>query len=316
MSTQPRPTSFESGSGRVPTMRMPAFSVGTQAHSHSIHSAMATLSTMGIGMHRITVQRTGREGVESGSVVGQSPAAGAILMPDTPIRLLVAGLGFTHALPVGMWESGGETHAGTRELLEGFDDPLEKLKHWFHEGAPLFRISPDDPAACARWLALFGVNPVHWPRPLWYRLATLIAGMARFSCSHEGCAFVLDTLLDLPVRQFRYLPCQSAVPPGLLSSLGRQSSRLGVDLLMGDSVEDLAALEVEIGPVPLDVYERYAETAEGRQLLQRTMEMVMPVSSETRVKWTVLDSSRAPRLGVAEGNSRLGINTHMGRELG
>ncbi len=294
---------------------MPGFAAGTQAHSHSVHSALATLAAMGVSAQRVTVRRTGREGVAEGSIVAQSPAPGTPLQADTLIRLHVAGLGFSHALPVGMWESGGETHAGTQEILEPFDDPLEKLKHWLHEGAPLFRISPDDPAACARWLALFGVNPGHWPRTLWYRLATLIADMARYSCSEQGCTFVLGTLLGLPVRQFRYLPCQTKLPEALLSGLGRKSSHLGVDLVMGDSVEDLATLEIDIGPVDLKVYESFVETPEGAALLRQTMEMVMPVSQNYRVTWTVLDSARAPRLGVPEGNSRLGINTHMGQEL-
>ena len=59
-------------------------------------------------------------------------------------------------------------YAGTLEILSGFDDPLEKLKHWFHEGAPLFRIAPDD-RGLRPLAALFGVEPEHWPRSLWFR---------------------------------------------------------------------------------------------------------------------------------------------------
>ena len=154
----------------APLRRMPAFAEGTHAHSHSIHSALASLTALGVSPHRIVVRCTGRESVAAGTVMRQQPAPGMPIFPDTSVHLDIAGLGFSHSLPVGMWDSGGETHAGTREILEPFDDPLEKLRHWFHEGAPLFRISPDDLAACARWLRLFGVNAAEWPRPLWYRL--------------------------------------------------------------------------------------------------------------------------------------------------
>ncbi len=300
----------------TPTKRMPAFAAGKQAHHHSIHSALATLAALGISASRIIIERTGRDAAQPGTVVGQFPAPGEALLPDTRILLRIAGLGFTHALPVGMWDSGGETHIGTREILQGFDDPLEKLKHWFHEGAPLFHIAPDNPSACARWLVLFGVRPERWPRHLWYRLATLIAGVAQYSCGQEGCAFVLNTLLGLPVQQFRYKASYAQLPESALSGLGRRSSRLGVDLIMGDSVEQPAALEIEIGPVTLDCYERFTETAEGTGLLKQTLEMIMPVSTPYEVRWSVLDRGRAPRLGLREGNSRLGINTHMGRELG
>ena len=305
--------------GMTPTPappRMPAFAVGKQAHHHSIHSALATLEALGIGSHRIVIERAGRDAAQAGTVVGQLPVPGEPLLPDTRVQLRIAGLGFTHALPVGMWDSGGETHVGTREILQGFDDPLEKLKHWFHEGAPLFRVAPEDPAACARWLNLFGVQPERWPKHLWYRLATLIAGMAQYSCSQDGCGFVLHSLLGLPVNGFRYTPSFARLPDAALSGLGSRASRLGVDLIMGDAVEEPATLEIEIGPVTLAHYEHFVETAEGAALLRQTLEMAVPVATQYRVRWSVLDSNRAPRLGVREGNSRLGVNTHMGRELG
>ncbi|AEU38466.1 type VI secretion system baseplate subunit TssG [Granulicella mallensis] len=307
------PTPIPASTARM--RRMPALAEGTHAHSHSIHSALASLTALGISQHRIVVRCTGRESVAAGTVVRQEPAAGMPIFPDTSVHLDIAGLGFSHSLPVGMWDSGGETHAGTREILEPFDDPLEKLRHWFHEGAPLFRISPDDPAACARWLKLFGINAAEWPRPLWYRLASLIASVSQLSCSQDGCAFVLRTLLDLPVESFSYHSSVSALPSTALSSLSTHASRLGVDLLMGDSVEDLATLQVEIGPVSLETYERYTESEEGAALLRRSLEMIMPVSTRYDVRWSVLDRNQAPRLGMKEHNARLGINTHMGRQL-
>jgi hypothetical protein len=296
-------------------LRMPMFAEATHAHSHSVHSALASLAALGISPQRIVLRRLGRESVASGTVVRQRPAAGTPILPDTTIHLDIAGLGFTHALPVGMWDSGVEGHAGTREILEPFDDPLEKLKNWFHEGAPLFRISPDDPAACARWLKLFGIDAAEWPRSLWHRLASLIASVPQLSCSHDGCAFLLNTLLGLPVRGFSYHPSLSVLPASTLSSLGGRASRLGVDLLMGDAVEDLATLQVELGPVALETYERFMETDEGATLLRRALELVMPISTQYAVRWAVLDRNRAPRLGMKKHNARLGINTHMGTAL-
>lgn len=296
-------------------LRMPMLAGGTHAHSHSIHSALASLTALGVGAHRIIIRRTGREMVMAGTVIGQRPAAGLPILPDTIVQLDVAGLGFTHALPVGMWDSGGEVYAGTYEILQHFDDPLEKLKHWFHEGAPLFRISPDDPTACMRWLRLFGVGAQEWPRGLWYRLASLIASVPQLSCSQEGCAFVLDALLGLPVQRFSYRPFLSVLPQAALSSLGVRASRLGIDLLMGDTVEDLAILQLEFGPVTLEMYEYYTETDEGISLLRRTLEMIMPASMDYDMRWCVLDPSSAPRLGMKEHNARLGINTHMGGTL-
>ena len=295
---------------------MPALAFGKHSHHHTVHSALATLEALGVAAHRISIERTGREAVLPGTVVGQTPAPGTPLQPDMRVHLRVAGLGFSHALPVGMWDSGGDRELGTRELLGDLDDPLEKLKHWFHEGAPLFRLSPDDPASCARWLALFGMEPRDWPQRLWYTLATLVANLAQYSCSQQGCAFVLQTVLGLPVQTFRSRPNWSNLPDSLCSGLGRRSSRLGVDLVLGDQREEPALLEIELGPVPIEQYEFFAETAEGGRLLRQLLEWIVPVSTHTLVRWSVLDRSRPPQLGVREGNSRLGINTHMGGALG
>ena len=296
----------------TPTVRMPTLAEGTHAHRHTVHSALASLASLGISGHRIVLRQTGRDSVPAGTVVRQQPAPGMAILPGTIVQLDIAGMGFSHALPVGMWDSGGETHAGTREILEPFDDPLEKLKHWFHEGAPLFRISPDDSAACSRWLALFGVDAREWPRPLWYRLASLIASVAQLSCSQDGCAFVLNALLGLPVESTSYHPSITAIPGGALSRLGANASRIGVDLVMGDAMEDTAILQLRIGPVSMGEYEHYAESEEGMELLRRTLEMVMPVSQPYEVSWSVLDRTSPPRLGMKDQNARLGINTHMG----
>ncbi len=294
---------------------MPAFSGGTHAHVHTINSALESLAALGVAANRVVLRRRGRSGAEPGTVLSQRPPAGTPLSPDRLVELDIAGLGFTHALPVGMWDSGGEAAAGTREVLEPFDDPLEKLKHWFHEGAPLFRISPEDPQACARWLTLFGVRAEQWPRSMWFRLASLIARMAQLSCSQGGCAFVLEALLGLPVKSFIYKANEATLPDEALSGLGRQASRLGVDLLMGDRVEDVAKLHVELGPVTLATYERFVESKEGAALLRQTLALVMPCTQPYEIGWAVGDQGQAPRLGMAEYNARLGINTHMGKAL-
>ncbi len=292
--------------------RMPALAGGTHGYTHSIHSALVSLAALEIGAAQIVLRRAGRDAHAPGTIVRQRPAPGTVLTGSMLIELDVAGLGFTHALPVGMWDSGGESAAGTREVLEPLDDPLEKLKHWFHEGAPLFRLAPEDAAACARWLALFGVQAEEWPRALWYRLASLIAEVAQLSCSEEGCAFALEVLLGLPMEGFSYHPTLAMLTATDLSRLGSHATRLGVDFVLGDAVEDLATTEIAIGPVALEVYEFFAETKQGAALLRRVLELLRPISPGYDVHWSVEDRTQPPRLGIAKANSRLGLNTHLG----
>ena len=96
--------------------------------------------------------------------------------------------------------------------------------------------------------------------------------------------------------------------------LGGRASRLGVDTVLGDAVEDLAHLRITLGPVSLDTYEAFAEGGTGTRgsLLRRALEYLMPAFMDYEIAWTVEDVRQGPRLGIAERNSRLGVNTHLG----
>ncbi|GGG99011.1 type VI secretion system baseplate subunit TssG [Silvibacterium dinghuense] len=295
---------------------MPCFERGTHGFAHTVDSALFSLAAMGIMPERITLLRAGRSAHADGMVIHQQPSPGTPLTNDVRIELAIAGLGFTHALPVGMWDSGGERTPGTREILSPLDDPLEKLRHWFREGAPMFRLSPDDQMACARWLSLFGLRAEEWPRDLWFPLASLVADLPGLSCRPDGCAIVLGSVLGLPVSGTAYRPTHQPLPESALSLLGSRSSQLGTNLVIGDAIEVLSTVVIEIGPVPLDVYERFAESEEGAALLARLLYLLMPMLHDYEVHWSVQDRTQPPQLGVIGANSRLGVNTHMGKGSG
>ena len=162
---------------------------------------------------------------------------------------------------------------------------------------------------------MFGVDPEVWPESLWYRLASLMANLPQLACSEEGCAFVLGVLLDLPMEGFTYRPSLAAMPSSVISRLSERASRLGVDLLLGDTIEDLAATVLVVGPVSLESYEFFVESEEGAGLLRQVLELVMPLSTAYDVSWRVQDPSRPPQLGVPARNGRLGVNSYMGTAL-
>jgi hypothetical protein len=290
---------------------MPEFTLGTHAFRHTVDSVLACLAAMRISPARIHLRRTGREAVLEGTIVAQSPLAGQPLEAGTQIYLDVAGLGFTHALPAGMWDSGGEVEPGTREMLEGIDDPIEKLAHWAHEGAVLFRISETDNLACERWMALFGVRSADWPRTLWFRLGSLLPQLPALACSEEGTRLALSVLFQMPVESLRYRRSMASIPRDKISLLGYCASCLGIDSILGDAAEDLAHLRIILGPVSLKTYEAFAEGENGK-LLHRAFDYLMPAFLDYEIEWKVEDARRCPQLGIAERNSRLGINTHLG----
>jgi hypothetical protein len=293
-------------------LTMPALDSSTHGFHHTIDSALAALDAMGIPPSRITVQMGGL-GYPSRWVVKQQPAAGTPITTGTHISLSVAGLGFFHALPVGMWDKGGEEQPGTQEIVETLDDPLQKAANWIREGARLFEVRADNPSACARWISLFGLNADDWPADMWYPLALFLPNAQHLAGKLHGINLALSLLLNLPlyevrkVRSFRELARQHC------SLLTRRYSHLSVDCVLGNRMEDQASLNLVVGPVPLKTYYTYQER-DNQRLLAAVLQLCTGVHQRASVSWLVEDLADSPRLGVAEHNARLGVNSHMGRK--
>lgn len=289
---------------------MPELAVSHYGFRHTVDSALEIFATLGVSPSRITLRMAGM-GLPSRWVSAQKPAPGTPLGSGQEIELEIAGLGYFQNLPVACWDSGGEHQAGTREMLNVVDDAYQKAAHWLNEGARLFDIGPNNQDACGRWIALFGLSPEHWPPETWYRLAVLLPSLQSLAGKEFGIRFALHWMLGLPLEtlrmkaRFRYLREEQ------LSLLGDNMSRLGVDAIAGDRVEDLAQVEIVIGPVPLDTYYHFQDQ-DSRYLLEAVLYLLTPCHQRFTVGWSIEDRTRPPRLGLEQFNSRLGLNSYLG----
>jgi predicted component of type VI protein secretion system len=234
-------------------------------------------------------------------------------MPSVAITLWISGFGFFEALPHPMRESGGEAEMGTRELCQVFDDPLQKAAQWLRAGAPLFKIGPDKYAACRRWLALFGLESSSWPEEMLYPLALLAPALARMAGREVGIRLAFLFLLGLPIHAFHYHSAYRRLGLRQHSLLGSESSRLGRDFLIGDRQLDADSITIQLGPVPLDTYTGF-QSEHGLRLISMILDVCMSAYQSHSIAWLVEDSSKAPRLGFATKNSRIGLNFHLGKE--
>ncbi len=289
-------------------VKMPCFETGFHGFHHTVDSALEALADMDIPASRVTIRMAGR-GWPSRWVVSQSPSPGAPLGPGDTISLSVAGLGYFHALPVGMWDTGGETETGTREIVELLDDPLQKTEHWIREGAKLFDISPHHLSACSRWISLFGLSPEAWPSELWYNLCLLLPNLHEVAGKKHGIQLAFQLLLGLPVREIRFFPLQQYLPRAEWTLLAERFCRLGVDCVLGNRMEDVALSVLVVGPVTLATYNSFRE--EGKQELIASVLRLCTLDPH-RISWLVHDAAREPRLGCETENSRLGVNAYLG----
>lgn len=292
---------------------MPDFAQGFHGFHHTLDSALAILSDLNVPPSRVTVRMSGR-GYPTRWVVEQNPAPAQPLDPSVTIELSVAGTGYFHALPVGMWDTGGEAEPGTREIVELLDDPLQKAAHWVREGARLFDIQPDNLSACSRWIALFGLSPDAWPTDTWYNLAVLLPSLQSLAGKEHGIRFALELLLGLPLLEIRRSPSFRHLKEQDLSLLGSRYSRLGVDAVAGDRKEDLAKITLVLGLVPLATYYDFQEE-QKHQLLKAVIGLVTNCYQRHAVAWKVEDPKSAMRLGHARQNAILGINSYLGSSI-
>lgn len=296
-------------SGHSPVM--PCLESGFFGFHHTVDSALKVLSELGVSPSRITLRMDGR-GLPSRWIVTQDPPPGSDLGPGVSVSLSVAGLGYFHALPVGMWDKGGDDGPGTREIMELLDDPLQKATHWIREGARLFDIQPDNLNACSRWISLFGLTPEDWPAEIWYNLSLILPSLQQLAATERGIELIFSLLLQLPVNEIRYFPSFRKLPENDLSLLADRYCRLGVDSIVGDRVEDLAGVLLEVGPVALETYYEY-QLEEKKWLFTQVLDLCTSCQRKCRVKWVVLDQKKSLRLGHESQNTRLGINSHLGQ---
>ncbi len=291
---------------------MPDLCQGTHGFHHTLDSALDVLARIGVSSSRITIRMAG-PGWPAYWVVAQSPAARAPLTPDVAVALSISGPSFFRSLPAGMWDTGGEMEPGTQEIIELFDDPLQKAAHWIRQGARLFDVSRDNLPACSRWLTLLGINPDDWPKEKWYALALLLPNLHRIAGKESGIRLALQALLNLPLQEIDGAREFSYLKEGELSLLGTRASRLGTDYILGDRVEDLECLTLVIGPVSLATYRAYQRDRERKEI-EAVLGLCAVCFQRYRVSWVVNYPKRNPRLGMEEENARLGINSRMGAD--
>lgn len=289
---------------------MPDVTAVRYGYYHTADSALASLAKLGIAPERITIKKAGR-GWAAGRVVEQQPSAGTPLKRNTTIELAVEGDGLFAYLPVGLREGTKDGEIGTQELVSLFDDPLEKAAYFVRQGGRYFDVRAGNQTGCARWIRLFGVEPDEWPAEQWFRLALLLPRLHRLAGREEGLRLAARLLLELDIAALRWRLRFTLLAAKEQSLLGAQSSSLGVDLIMGEGLEDEVALELTFGPVGLDTYYLYQSDV-GQQYIHQVLRLVLPFHLIYDVQWLVKDSNRAPRLGNAADNAVLGVNSHMG----
>jgi hypothetical protein len=277
---------------------------------HTVDSALLTLLRLGIGTDRITIRKAGRGWARS-RVIEQQPRAGTPLTQNVVVELTVTGDSMFYHLPVGMHEASNDGEMGTREMVSIFDDAIEKASVYMRLGGLFFDVRPSNPSGCARWIRLFGIEPEGWPKERWYKLAILLPCLRYLTGRESGLRLSMRMLLDLEIASITWRPRRTLMDASDRSLLGARASRLGVDMIVGDGIDDEALMEITLRAETLEKFRRH-QTDEGQKRIDQVMRLVAPYHWVYGFKWLIGDVDRAPRLGMEMDNAVLGLNSHLG----
>ncbi len=277
---------------------------------HTVDSALLALLRVGIGTDRITIRKAGRGWAQS-RVIDQQPVPGTPLTQEMVVELTVEGDSMFYHLPVGMQESSNDGEIGTREMVSIFDDAVEKAAVYMRLGGLFFDVRPSNPVGCARWIKLFGIEPEDWPKERWYKLAILLPCLRYLTGRESGLRLSMRMLLELEIASITWRARRTLMDPSDRSSLGARASRLGVDMIVGDGIDDEALMEITLRAETLEKFRRH-QTGEGQRRIDQVMRLVAPYHWVYRFKWLTGDVDRGPRLGIEIENAVLGINSHLG----
>ena len=295
-----------------PVPRMPDFCAPRRGVRHSIDSAIPALERLGVDAERVVLRSAGA-GWIPGTVVAQEPAAGTELGSQTRVVLEVAGTGSLESLPFALREdSDAEMRADAIFAL--FDNPLLKLRFAVRQGGGFLELRPDEPATSLRWIeGIFRISPNPWPKRRWYAVARLLPVLHRVAGRAEGIPLALRLVFGLPVVGVRIVSGLVSIPVENRTRLGEANGRLSTDATIGVGLRATTAIEVEIGPVSLDVHREHLGAGERAQR-EAVYKLVLPahLHGAVRERWTVGSPAEPPRLRDEWQPAALGLNSYLG----
>ena len=291
---------------------------------HPFHyaTALTLLMKLGVDIHRVSIRAVGKHRNYLGEILSQQPAAGQSINADTPIALDVGMASAVDYMPYQFfygWQSGQSRGDGwendARHLMAPFDGSVARYSAVATHDKLEYSLAVVNLDYLLRFLKLFDFalpekpDNVHEPL-LW---SAVMPGFHAWAGSPDFVAGILRYLFGYDFEFRENVAARYDIPDNLCCRLGKDSSRLGDDWIIGRSFTECdSSYELTVSGVPAAEARDLLPGRPKRKKLEWVISICMPSNLDCVVRIAVTKDDLS--LGSSKEGSLLGYSAFVRKE--
>ena len=291
-------------------------------HPYHYATALTLLIKLGVDIHSVSIRAVGEHRNYLGEILSQQPAAGQPIDTDTPITLDIGMASAVDYLPYQFfygWHSGQARGSGweedARHLQAPFDGSVARYEAIAAHERLEYSLALVNLDYLLRYLKLFDFvlpeTPDNVREPLLW--SAIMPGFHVWAGSTKFVAGVLHYLFGYTFEFRENVAARYDIPDNLRSRLGKDSSCLGNDWIIGRSFSECdSSYELTISDVPANKAGNLLPGKPQRNKLQWVLSICMPTNLDCIVHVKVVSDDL--KLGSSKAGSLLGYSAFVRKD--
>lgn len=292
-----------------------------RSNPQRVETALDALIRLGIDINKVEMTAIGEYENYKGEVISQSPEPGTEIGPGTRISLEVGRYSAVDILPYqffyglrgisGARSDGWEQEA--RDFMAPFDSAVLRAEAKIKLLSLLYGMGVIESDQLRKFLSLFAFSEdkltennrelLHW--------SALMPYFNEWAGNAEFVEKLVTVVFGYPCRITENIPGEFGIPEKIRTCLGRRSSRLGHDCVLGSSFKECdSTYELKIYDVAPHDLGGFREGADKYEKLKSLINLCLPNHLECRI--VVIGRRQRAGIGHEKQRAFLGISSYIG----